>query len=58
MGRPLVFSVEQKTQIVLSILAGEVSIVEAARRERVSGQSIGRWEAEFLEAGKHALAAG
>ena len=32
-------------------------IAEAARRE-VSEQSIGRWKAEFLEAGKTALAAG
>jgi transposase len=35
-----------------------MSIAEAARREKVSEQSIGRWKAEFLEAGKAALAAG
>ncbi len=39
-------------------VAGEMSIAEAARREKVSEQSIGRWKAEFLEAGKTALAAG
>ena len=43
---------------MLSILAGEISLAEAARREKVSEQSIGRWKAEFLEGGKAALVAG
>jgi transposase len=58
MGRPPVIAVEQKTRIVLSVLAGEMTIAEAARREKVSEQSIGRWKADFLEGGKTALAAG
>lgn len=58
MGRPPVIPAETKTRIVLSVLAGEVSIAEAARKEKVSEQSIGRWKAEFLEAGKAALASG
>ena len=58
MGRPPVIPVEKKTRIVLSILAGEMTIAEAARREKVSEQSIGRWKADFLEAGKTSLAAG
>ena len=58
MGRPPVIPVGKKTRIVLSILAGEMTIAEAARREKVSEQSIGRWKAEFLEAGKTALATG
>ena len=58
MGRPPVIPPEKKSRIVLSILAGEVSIAEAARKEKVSEQSIGRWKADFLEAGKTALAAG
>jgi len=58
MGRPPVFSPETKTRIVLSVLSGEVSVAEAARKEKVSEQSIGRWKVEFLEAGKTALAAG
>ena len=52
MGRPPQIPVEKKTRIVLSILAGEMTIAEAARREKVSEQSIGRWKADFLEAGK------
>jgi transposase len=58
MGRPPVIPVERKIRIVLSVLAGEVTIAEAARREKISEQSIGRWKAEFLEAGKTGLAAG
>ena len=58
MGRPPVIPSEQKTRIVLSILAGEVSIAEAARKEKVSEASIGRWKADFVEAGKTALTAG
>ena len=49
MGRPPSIPVEKKTRIVLSVLAGEVSIAEAARREKVSEQSIGRWKADFLD---------
>jgi len=45
-------------RIVLSILAGEISFAESARREKVSGQSIGRWKAESLAGGKAALVAG
>lgn len=52
MGRPPVIPAEKKTQIVLSVLSGEVSIAEAARKERVSETSISRWKAEFVEAGK------
>lgn len=51
-------SAGEEVPIVLSILAGEVSIAEAARKEKVSEQSIGRWKAEFIEAGKTALTAG
>jgi len=53
-----VIPVEKKLRIVMSVLAGEVTIVQAARKEKVSEQSISRWKAEFLEAGKTALAAG
>jgi transposase-like protein len=51
MGRPPSIPAEKKTRIVLSVLAGEMSIAEAARKEKVSEQSIGRWKTEFLEPG-------
>jgi transposase len=41
----------------LSLLAREMTIAEAAGRQKVSEQSIGCWRADFLEAGKTALAA-
>ena len=49
---------EEKTRIVLSILAGETTVAEAARRSKVSEQSIGTWKRQFLEAGRAGLAAG
>ena len=49
---------EKKTRIVLAIFGGEMAIAEAARKEKVSEQSIGRWKAEFIEAGRSALVAG
>ena len=38
MSRPPVFPMEQKTRIVLSILAGEITVAEAARQYKVSEQ--------------------
>ncbi len=35
MGRPPVIPAEKKARIVLSVLAGEVTIVQAARKEKV-----------------------
>ncbi|WP_265914684.1 hypothetical protein [Corynebacterium auriscanis] len=42
MGRPPVIPAERKTRLVLSVLAGGMSIAQAARREKVSEQSTGR----------------
>jgi transposase len=41
--------------VVLSVLAGEVSMAEAARRTGVSMPSVVRWRDRFLAAGKDAL---
>jgi len=43
---------------VLSILAGEVTVAEAARRAKVSEQSVGNWKRQFLESGRAGLVAG
>ncbi len=43
MGRSPSIPVEEKTRIVLSVIAGEL---------RVGEQLVGRWKAGFLEAGK------
>jgi transposase len=58
MARPPVFPAEEKVRIVLSILAGETTVAEAARRAKVSEQSVGNWKRQFPEAGKSGLAAG
>jgi transposase len=58
MSRPPVFPVEDKVRIVLSVLAGETTVAEAARNAKVSEQSVGNWKRQFLEAGKLGLAAG
>ncbi len=58
MARPPVFPAEEKVRVVLSILAGEITVAEAARRAKVSEQSVGNWKRQFLEAGKSGLTAG
>lgn len=40
---------EKKLRIVLSVLQGEVTVAEAARREKFSEQAIGNWKRQFLE---------
>ena len=49
---------EEKVRIVLSILAGEVTVAEAAGRVKVSEQSVGNWQRRFLEFGRAGLVAG
>ena len=50
--------VEKKLRIVLSVLQGEVTVAEAARREKFSEQAIGNWKRQFLEGGKAGIEAG
>ena len=40
MSRPPVIPVEKKLRVVLSVRQGEITIAEAARREKVSEQAI------------------
>lgn len=58
MARPVALPPEEKVRIVLSILAGEVTVAEAARRAKVSEQSVGNWKRQFLESGRAGLASG
>jgi transposase len=46
---------EEKVRIVLSVLAGEMTGAEAARRHGVSVMSVSKWKARFLEAGVQGL---
>ena len=58
MARPPVFPAEEKIRIMLSILTGEITVSEAARRAKVSKQSVGNWKHQVLEVGKAGLVAG
>lgn len=58
MSRPPVFPTEDKIRIVLSVLSGEMTIAEAARRNKVSEQSVSRWKAQFLAGGRAGVAGG
>ena len=58
MARPVVISIEDKFRLVCSVMAGEMSVAEAARRSKVSEQSISNWKRQFLEGGKQGLADG
>src|SRR5699024_2381891 len=58
MSRPPRIPPVKKLRIVLAVLQGEITVAEAARREKVSEQAIGNWKRQFLEAGKLGLEAG
>lgn len=58
MARPPIVPAEEKIRIVLSVLAGEVTVAEAARRTKVSEQSVGNWKRQFLEGGRSGIVAG
>lgn len=58
MSRPPAMPAEEKARIVLSVLSGEMTIAEAARRNKVSEQSVSRWKSQFLDGGRAGLAEG
>ena len=55
MGRPAQFDVETKIRVVLSVLGGECSAAEAARRCGASETSVAKWRDQFVEAGRAGL---
>lgn len=58
MARPPLFSVQEKQRIVLSVLRGEASVAETARRNKCSETSIAKWRDQFVQAGVQALEVG
>jgi hypothetical protein len=54
-ARPPKHPVDVKLKIVLSVLRGESTQAEAARRHGVSETSIGKWREQFLTAGRQGL---
>ncbi len=57
-ARPPMFKVPEKQRIVLSVLRGECSGAEAARRNKCSETSIAKWRDQFVQGGLGALEAG
>ena len=55
MARPPKHPVDVKLKIVLSVLSGEATQAEAARRHGVSETSIGKWKEQFLVGGRGGL---
>ncbi|MET8699357.1 transposase [Kitasatospora sp. NPDC058032] len=55
MARPPVIPVEQKVAIVLRVLSGAESMAQAARRAKVSEQSIANWRRQFIDGGRTGL---
>jgi transposase len=47
--------VDFKARVVLSVLRGEMTGAEAARRHGVSETSIGKWKEQFIAAGRAGL---
>lgn len=58
MARPPMFSVQEKQRIVISVLRGEATVAEAARRNKCSETSIAKWREQFVQGGLSALEAG
>ena len=58
MPRPPKVAPEEESRLVLAVLAGEVTVAEAARRAKVSETSMGKWKAQFIEGGRQQVAAG
>lgn len=49
------YTAEQKIQIVLEGLRGEVSVSEICRREGIANVTYYKWSKDFLDAGKNGL---
>ena len=58
MGRKPYRSVDEKMAVVVSVLKGEMTQVEAARRLEMSQTTIAKWQKQFLEGAHEALARG
>ena len=58
MGRKPIRSSEEKLSVVLSVLRGEMSQVEAGRRLELSQTTVSKWLKQFIEGGREGLARG
>lgn len=58
MGRRPYKSAAEKMQVVMSVLKGEMTQVEAARRLEMSQTTVAKWQKQFLDGAHEALARG
>lgn len=58
MGRKPFRTADEKLAVVLSVLRGEVTQVEIARRLQMSQTTIAKWQKQFLDGGRESLARG
>ncbi len=58
MGRKPFKTPDEKLAIVLSVLRGETTQVDIARRLQMSQTTIAKWQKQFLEGGRESLARG
>ena len=54
-SRPRPVSQEVQLSVVLAVLAGEITMSEAARRHGVAAATVGNWRDRFIAAGKEGL---
>jgi transposase len=55
MARPPMLKDQEKQRIVVSVLSGECTVAEAARRNKCSETSIAKWRDLFMQGGVQAL---
>jgi transposase len=58
MGRKPFRTADEKVQVVLSVLRGEITQVAASRRLEMSQTTIAKWQKQFLEGAHEALSRG
>lgn len=55
MSRPPAVSPQEKTRIILDVLAGRVTLAGAAEEVGVSAQSVANWRRQFIDSGSRGL---
>jgi transposase len=55
MSRPPAVSHQEKTRIILDVLAGRLTLTAAADEAGVSAQSVANWRRQFIDAGSRGL---
>ncbi|MFJ8210565.1 transposase [Streptomyces sp. NPDC096033] len=57
-ARPPVIPPEEKAKLVLTVLAGDLSVSQAASEVGVSEQAVGNWKRQFISSGTQGLEGG